>query len=101
MTPWTVPCQTPPSMDFPGKNTGVSSQPFPSPGDIPDPWIKPQSPALQADSLPSEPPGKPNRIVHINNYLNCKWIKCTNQKTWIGWADENMCTYALPLTTST
>ena len=29
---------------------------FPSPGDLPDPEIKPGSPALQADSLPSEPP---------------------------------------------
>ena len=33
--------------------------PVPSPGDLPDPWIKPESPALQADSLLSEPPGKP------------------------------------------
>ena len=32
--------------------------PFPSPGDLPDPGIKPRSPALQADALPSEPPGK-------------------------------------------
>ena len=32
--------------------------PVPSPGDLPDPEIKPGSPALQADSLPSEPPGK-------------------------------------------
>ena len=36
-----------------------SGLPFPSPGDLPDPRIKPRSPALQADSLPSEPPGKP------------------------------------------
>ena len=35
--------------------------PFPSPGHLPNPGIKPGSPALQADSLPSEPPGKPNR----------------------------------------
>ena len=32
---------------------------FPSPGDLPDPGIEPRSPALQADALPSEPPGKP------------------------------------------
>jgi len=32
---------------------------FPSPGYLPDPGIKPVSPALQADSLPAEPPGKP------------------------------------------
>jgi len=37
---------------------------FPSPGDHPDPGIKPGSPALQADSLPSERPGKPVKI-HI------------------------------------
>ena len=33
--------------------------PFPSPGDLPNPGIEPGFPALQADSLPSEPPGKP------------------------------------------
>jgi len=32
--------------------------PFPSPGDLPDPGIKPRFSALQVDSLPSEPPGK-------------------------------------------
>ena len=32
---------------------------FPSPGDLPDPGIEPRSPTLQADTLPSEPPGKP------------------------------------------
>ena len=36
-----------------------SGQPFPSPEHLPDPGIKRGSPALQADSLPSEPPGKP------------------------------------------
>ena len=34
--------------------------PFPSPGDFLDPGIEPMSPALQADSLPTEPPGKPS-----------------------------------------
>ena len=34
--------------------------PFPSQGDCPNPGIKPRSPALQADSLPTEPSGKPN-----------------------------------------
>ena len=45
-------------MESPGRNTRVGT--FPSPGDLPDPGIKPispGSPALQADSLPSEPPG--------------------------------------------
>ena len=42
----------------PGKNTGVG-KPFLSPGDPPDPGIEPGSPALQEDSLPSEPLGNP------------------------------------------
>ena len=36
-----------------------SAYPFPSPGDLPNPGIEPWSPALRADSLPSEPLGKP------------------------------------------
>ena len=36
-----------------------SGQLFPSPGDLPNPGIEPRCPALQADSLPYEPPGKP------------------------------------------
>ena len=35
-----------------------SGLPFPSPGDLPNPRIEPESPALQADAVPSEPPGK-------------------------------------------
>ena len=35
-------------------------QPFPSPRDLPNPGIEPRSPALQVDSLPSEPQGKPS-----------------------------------------
>ena len=41
-----------------------SRLPFPSPGNLPDPGIKPRSPALQADALPSEPPGKPSQNGH-------------------------------------
>ena len=40
-----------------------SGLPFPSPGDLPDPGIEPRSPALQADTLPSEPQGKPWKTV--------------------------------------
>ena len=36
-----------------------SGQPFPSPGDLPNPGIEPRSPTLQTDSLPAEPPGQP------------------------------------------
>ena len=56
-TPWTVAQQAPPSMGF-SRQEYWSGLPFPSPGDLPDPGIEPRSPTLQADSLPSEPPGK-------------------------------------------
>ena len=49
--------QAPLSMGFHRKEDW-SGLPFPSPRDLPNPGIKPVSPALQADSLPSEPPGK-------------------------------------------
>ena len=38
-----------------------SGLPFPSPGDLPDPGLKPRSPSLRADALPSEPQGKPHQ----------------------------------------
>ena len=57
-TPWTVACQASPSMGS-SRQEYWSGLPFPSPGDLPHPGIEPGSPALQADSLPSEPPGKP------------------------------------------
>ena len=56
-TPWTVAHQAPPSMGF-SRQEYWSGLPFPSPGDLPDPGIEPRSPALQADALTSEPPGK-------------------------------------------
>ena len=40
-----------------------SGQPFPSPGDLPNPGITPRSPAFQVDSLPAEPPGKPKNTA--------------------------------------
>ena len=50
----TVACQAPLSMAF-FRQEYWSGLPFPSPGDLPDPGIEPGPPALQADSLPSEP----------------------------------------------
>ena len=58
VTPWTVAHQAPPSMGF-SRQEYWSGLSFPSPGGLPDPGIEPRSPALQADALPSEPPGKP------------------------------------------
>ena len=59
VTAWTVAYQAPPSMEF-SRQEYWSGLSFPSPGDLPNPGIEPGSPALQADTLPSEPPGKPN-----------------------------------------
>ena len=58
VTPWTVAYEAPPSMGF-SRQECWSGLPFPSPGDLPNPGIEPGSPALRADALPSEPPGKP------------------------------------------
>ena len=63
-TPWTVAYQAPPSMGF-SRQEDWNGLPFPSPGDLPDPGIKPGSPTFQADALTSEPPGKP-----IINFLS-------------------------------
>ena len=42
---------------------------IPSPGALPDPGIEPKYPALQADSLPSEPPGRPKRPYNMVLYV--------------------------------
>ena len=52
VTPWTVAYQASPSMGF-----------STSPGDLPDPGIEPGSPALEAGTLTSDPPGKPKRWI--------------------------------------
>ena len=53
VNPWTIQ-----SMEF-FRQEYQNGQPFPSPGDLPKPGIKPRSPTLQAESLPAEPSGKP------------------------------------------
>ena len=51
-----------------------SGYPFPSPGYLPNPRIKPRSPALQEDSLPAEPQGKPTReVTPVNCLSKGKW----------------------------
>ena len=62
--PWTVAFQAPLSMEFSGKEYW-SELPFPSPGDLPDSGMEPRSSALPADSLPSDPPGRP-MYLYIN-----------------------------------
>ena len=59
-TLWTVAHQAPPSMGF-SRQEYWSGLPFPSPENLPNPGIKPRYPTLQADTLTSEPRGKPKR----------------------------------------
>ena len=56
-TPWTVACQAPLPTECP-RQEYWNGLPFHSPGDLPDSGIEPGSPALQADALTFEPPGK-------------------------------------------
>ena len=67
-TPLTVACQAPLSMGF-SRQEYWSGLPFPSSGDFPDPGIKPGSVALQADTFPSEPPGKPLEFDSIQEFM--------------------------------
>ena len=60
--PWTVAYQAPPQMGF-SRQEYWSGLPFPSPGELPDPGIEPRSPALQADALHSESPGRQKQSV--------------------------------------
>ena len=62
VTPGTVAHQAPLATGF-SRQGYWSGLPFPSPGQLQDPGMEPGSPALQADSLPSEPPGKPKPII--------------------------------------
>ena len=57
-TPWTITFQAPWSMGF-SRQEYWNGLPFPSQGDLPNPGVEPRSPALQADSLPTELRGKP------------------------------------------
>ena len=72
--PWTVACQAPLSMKF-SRQEYWSGLPFSSPGDLPDPGIKPRSPVLQVDSLPTKPLGKPSvyvcAILCVYNFSIC------------------------------
>ena len=63
MTPWTAAHQAPLSMRF-SRQGYCNGLPFPSPGDLCNPRIGPRSPALQADSLPTELQGKPSSAIH-------------------------------------
>ena len=58
-----------------------SGKPFPCPGDFPNAGIEPRSPALQADSLPTEPPGKP-KDTGVGSVCLLQWIFLTEKLNW-------------------
>ena len=68
-TPWAVACQAPLSVGF-SRQEYWSGFPFPSPGDLPNPGIKPRSNAFQADALSSEAPGKPRVYIFTIIYID-------------------------------
>ena len=89
MIPWTVAYQASLSMGF-SRQEYWSGLSFPSPGDLRDPRIEPRSPALQADSLLSEPPGKPSifhsflKLLFINLFRKDKGKeKIRGSRDWI------------------
>ena len=79
-SPWTVACQAPLSMGFPQQEYW-SRLPFPSPGDLPDPGIKPvsfASPALAGGFITTAPLGKPFLyLLFANTLLKTRYIKMT------------------------
>ena len=90
VTRWTVAYQASPSMGF-SRQEYWSGLPFPSPGDLPNPGIKPRSPTLGADALTPEPLGK-------TNYL--QWFWSPQNKVWhclpcfpinLPWSDGTRC----------
>ena len=54
---------------------------FPSPGDLINPGVKPRSPTLQADYLPTEPPGKPNN-TGVGSLSLLQQISLTQESNW-------------------
>ena len=76
-----------------------SGQPFPSPGDLPNPGIVPRSPALQADSLPTEPQDRPkNTEVGSLSFLqqssqlrNWPRVSCISGGSFTNWAVFSEC----------
>ena len=101
MTSWTVSCQAPWFMEF-SRQEYRSGLACPPPGDLPNPGMEPRSPALQADSLLSAPPGKPKNIgvgslsllqgISLTQESNqglprCRWI--LDQLTYQGYPLKN------------
>ena len=74
---------------------------FPSPGNLPDPGIEPRSPALRADSLPSEPPGKPiiSACWHsggADGTAHWKWTSIRQSRCGPGNWSSHQCGFFIP-----
>ena len=77
--PWTGEPGRLQSMGF-SRQEYWSGLPFPSSEDLPNPGVEPGSPALQAGSLPSEPPGKPNCSTSMEYYRAFKGNELSSKK---------------------
>ena len=101
MTPWTVVCQASLFMGFPRQEYWCGL-PFPSPEDLPNPGIKPASPALAGGFFTTEPPGKPTLPilpskqkgipgggvgVEIFHHVSVNWTGCLEFGRSIGGLD--------------
>ena len=95
LIPWFIAYQAPPSMEF-SRQEYWRGLLFPSPGDLPNVWIKPRSPALQADAVPSGPLGSntsvliKTRTITINTFvpMRNKFIYFCSIKIWALGCDE-------------
>ena len=67
-----------------------SGEPFSSPGDLPNPGIKPRSPALQTDSLPAEPQGKPLWPLMLTKIYVSNIFMVTYNWITLGWSQHGI-----------
>ena len=93
-TPQTVAHQAHLSMGF-SRQEYCSGLPFCFSGELPDPGIKPGSPVIWADSLPSEPPGKPLHALSIIIKMSyaCKTLKELKIFYFINWLFSKPCAW--------
>ena len=85
--PWTVARQAPLSLEF-SRQVYWSGLPFPSPQNLSDRAVAVRSPALQAESLPSDPPGKPSIVIKLcpvlwPHELQHASLPCPSPSLWI------------------